>query len=120
MEALEFAKIAAGILDSKKAKDVQAVKVDDLTSVTEYFVFAGGTSNTQVRALADEVEFRLKTEYGEAPIHTEGYRDATWIVLDYGYVMIHVFQPTAREFYKIEKLWADGEQVDLSDVLMPD
>lgn len=120
MESLEFARIAAGILDSKKARDVQAVKVHDLTAVTDYFVFAGGTSNTQVRALADEVEFRLKEEYGETPLHTEGYRDATWIVLDYGFVMIHIFQPTAREFYKIEKLWADGEQVDLSDVLMPD
>lgn len=119
MESLEIARTVAGILDSKKARDVQAVKVHDLTTVTDYFVFAGGTSNTQVRALADEVEFRLK-ELGEMPNHTEGYDEATWIVLDYGNVIVHIFQPTAREFYKIEKLWADGEQVDLSDILMPD
>ncbi len=106
------------ILDKKKAEDIQALKVTDLTILADYFVIASGTSTTQVKALADEVEFQLG-EAGIEPRGTEGFRGANWIVLDYDDIIVHVFYQDAREEYQLERLWADGEQVDISAWLIP-
>ncbi|MBR7143113.1 MAG: ribosome silencing factor [Clostridia bacterium] len=116
-EALDLAKRAVQILDSKKAEDIRLIEIGDLTVLADYFVIANGTSTTQVRALADEIAFRIHEETGVSPLRTEGYDGSNWILIDYGYVVIHVFYRETREFYNLEKLWADGRQVDVSDLL---
>lgn len=112
----ELAEIAVKALDSKKGKEIRLIRIDKITTLAEYFVICTGTSNTQINALGDEVEKEL-TEKGEEPLHREGYRGGTWVLLDYGCVVIHVFNDEARKFYSLEHLWADGEEVDLSAIL---
>ena len=115
MEAFDILKIAANALNSKKARELNAIKVADLTVLAEYFLMCTATSSTHVRALADEVEEKL-SEAGVQPHHIEG-KTTGWIVLDYGSVIIHVFSRDQREFYALDKMWSDGEQVELNVIL---
>ena len=112
----ELAEIAVKALDSKKGKEIRLIRIDKITTLAEYIVICTGTSNTQINALCDAVEKEL-TEKGEEPLHREGYRGGTWVLLDYGCVVVHVFNDEARKFYSLEHLWADGEEVDLSAIL---
>ena len=112
----ELAEIAVKALDSTKGKEIRLIRIDKITTLAEYFVICTGTSNTQINALCDAVEKEL-TEKGEDPLHREGYRGGTWVLLDYGCVVVHVFNDEARKFYSLEHLWADGEEVDLSAIL---
>ena len=112
----ELAEIAVKALDSKKGKEIRLIRIDKITTLAEYFVICTGTSNTQINALCDAVEKEL-TEKGEEPLHREGYRGGTWVLLDYGCVVVHVFNDEARKFYSLEHLWADGEEVDLGAIL---
>ena len=105
------------ILDSKKAEDIQVIGITNLTIIADYFIIANGTSTTQVKALADEVEFQLG-ELGEQPRGVEGLRTANWIVLDFSDIVVHVFLRDTRAEYQLERLWADGEQVDISSLLV--
>ena len=105
------------ILDSKKAEDIQVIGITNLTIIADYFVIANGTSTTQVKALADEVEFQL-SQLGEEPRGVEGLRTANWIVLDFSDIVVHVFLRDTRAEYQLERLWADGEQVDISHLLI--
>ena len=114
--ARELAEIAVRALDDKKGKEIRLIRIDRITTLAEYFVICTGSSNTQINALCDEVEKRL-TENGEEPFHREGYRGGTWVLLDYGCVVVHVFNDEARRFYSLEHLWADGEEIDLSAML---
>ena len=107
--------IAVKALDSKKAVEISALEVGSLTIVADYFVIAAGTSNTQVRALADEVEYQLGLE-GIEPRQIEG-KATGWILLDYYDVVIHVFLQDQREYYNLEKLWADSTPLDISSLL---
>lgn len=111
MEALELAKKAAKILDDKKGNHINLVKIEEISSLADYFVIATGNSNTHVRALADEVEEQLKAA-GVTPANVEGYRSDSWVLLDYSSVVVHVFTPDAREFYDLDRLWADGEKIE--------
>ena len=116
----ELALIAAKALDEKKGREISAIEITEITTLADYFVIASGTSNTQINALCDSVEKALKEQAGEAPLHREGHRDGTWVLLDYGCLAVHVFSPEAREFYDLERLWSDGKPVDLSGVLSAD
>lgn len=104
-------------LDSKRAEDIQAIKIGDLTIIADYFIIADGTSNTHTKALAEEVEFKM-TQLGIEPSRTEGYQGQTWIVLDYGDVVVHVFYNETRDHYNLERLWSDGTNVDISEYLV--
>lgn len=104
-------------LDSKRGEDIQAIKISDLTILADYFVIVNGTSNTHTRTLADEVEFQL-SQQGIEPNRREADTGNTWIILDYGDIIIHAFYKETRDFYKLEGLWADGEQVDISGLLV--
>lgn len=115
--AKELALLAARALSDKKAREVQALEIADLTTLADYFVIASGTSSTQINALVDNVEKVLTEEAGENPLHREGYRDGTWVLLDYGCIAVHVFSPEARAFYGLEHLWRDGTPLDLSGVV---
>ena len=116
MTSYEMAVGLAKALDSKKGLNIKVLKTQELTTLADYFVIAAGGSGTQVKALADEVEFQLK-QLGISPNHIEGHRSNTWILLDYGNVVVHVFLKETRDFYDLERLWQDGEQIDLSSVL---
>ncbi len=116
MDALKILEIAVKALDSKKAKDIEAIKIGDLTIIADYFIIASATSSTQVKALADEVEFKL-SEAGIEPDHIEG-RATGWILLDYGSVVVHVFYEETRRFYDLERHWSDGQHLDISDMLI--
>ena len=120
MRPKERAIIAAKALDEKKGKEISAIEITDLTTIADYFVIASGTSNTQINALCGAVEKALNEQAGEDPLRREGYRDGTWVLLDYGSIVIHIFSQEAREFYSLERLWNDGKPVDLSEVLTAD
>ncbi|MEG1742566.1 MAG: ribosome silencing factor [Clostridia bacterium] len=94
-------------LDTKKAEEIAVIPVGDQTSLADFFVIATGTSNTHIRALADEVEFQTKETLQTEPAHIEGMGDNAWILMDYSSVIVHIFTREAREFYKLDKLW-DG------------
>lgn len=115
LETNLIVKTALNALNEKKAKNLSALSVGDLTVLTEYFVIATATSSTHVRALADEVEEKLK-EQGVEPHHIEG-RSTGWIVLDYRSVIVHVFTPDQREFYNLDKMWSDATALDLTEIL---
>ena len=117
MTPKELAIIAAKALDEKKGKEISALEITDLTTLADYFVIATGTSNTQINALCDAVEKALKEQADEAPLHREGHRDGTWVLLDYGCLVVHVFNSEAREFYGLERLWSDGKPLDVAALL---
>ncbi len=110
MTSLELAKKTAAILDNKKADQINVIKIEDISSLADYFVIASGGSSTHVRSLADELEEKLKAE-GVTPARIEGYRSNSWILLDYSSVVVHVFTQEARDFYDLDRLWADGEKI---------
>lgn len=116
METEKIMSIAANALNNKKAQELNVLKISDLTVLTEYFVLATAASSTHVRALCDEVEEKLE-EAGLKPDHIEG-RATGWIVLDYGSVIVHIFTREQRAFYDLDRMWADGETVDLDKILV--
>ena len=109
----EIARAIADVLDSMKARDTKLLRVSDKTVMTDYFVICSGTSNTQIKALSGEVEYKLG-ERGVSPLHIEGYETGTWIAMDYAHVMVHIFNREQRDFYKLEKLWGDACEVPLN------
>ncbi len=104
-------------LDSKKGMDIKLLKISDISSLADYFLICTGTSNTHVKTLCDYAEYTLE-QLGEPLLGREGHRGNTWELLDYGSIVVHVFTEEARQFYSLERLWADAEQVDLSSILM--
>ena len=104
--ARELADAIAEILDSKKARDIKVLHVEDKTVIAEYFVICTGNSSTQVKALAGEVEYRTELR-GLSPYSVEGRDNNSWILLDYSNVIVHIFSREAREFYNLEKLYED-------------
>jgi ribosome-associated protein len=110
----EWALIAAASAAEKKAENVMAIEVAELLVVTDFFVIATGRTDIQVRAIADEVEHGLLERGGIKPIGREGIAEGKWVLLDYGDLVIHVFQPEEREFYRLEKLWGDAPKLALA------
>lgn len=115
MKSTEILRIAADALNDKKALNLSVLMVEDLTTLTEYFVMATATSSTHVRALADEAEFKL-SQAGVTVHHIEG-KSTGWILLDYGSVIIHVFNKESREFYNLDKMWNDATEINLDGIL---
>ena len=112
MQTKELLENTVKILDNKKAEDIKALEITDLSSVADYFVIVSGTSSTHIRALAEELEEKL-TALGKEPNPVEG-RSTGWILLDYGTVIVHIFTPADRENFNLEKLWQDAKEVDVS------
>lgn len=111
MESYELARAAAKALSQKKAGDIVILNVSEQTVVCSYFVIASGKSTTQVRALGDWVEEALAKEEIH-PVRTEGFREGRWGVLDYGDVVVHVFNEESRLFYYLERLWDSGSNLE--------
>lgn len=116
-ETREYALLAAHAAAEKKATDVVVLDVGPLLVITDYFVIASGSTDRQVRAIADEIERVLK-EAGLRAIGREGEREATWILLDFSDIVVHVFQPDEREFYRLDKLWSEAERLALPDAVV--
>lgn len=108
----EAIKIAVNALDSRRATDIEILHVGDITVMAEYFIICSGSSSTQIRTLGDEVEYQLKEKLDLLPLHREGQPSSNWVLLDYGDFIVHVFHRDARDFYKLEHLWADADRVD--------
>lgn len=105
--------LAYAAADSKKANDIKILNVRDISPITDYFVICSAPSTVQVKAIADEVEDKLVKE-GFNLYHKEGYSTGRWVLLDFGDVIIHVFHEEDRAFYNIEKVWVDGEVINIT------
>ena len=114
----EIAIAVTKALDEKKGMDISLLKIDRVSSLADYFLICTGTSNTHVKTLCDYAEFTLE-ELGETMLGRDGHRGNAWELLDYGTIVIHVFTDEARKFYDLERLWADAEKIDLSEIVMP-
>lgn len=104
------------ILDEKKAEDIRVIEIGDLTIIADYFIIVNGISTTHTKALADELEFKLK-ENGIEPRQIQGNNGGGWIVMDFSDIVVHIFYKEMREFYNLERLWSDGTEVDISKYL---
>ncbi len=116
MTSYEEAILTAKALSGKKGLDIQVIEIGDISVLADYMVIATGTSSTHVKALADEVEYKLD-EAGVSVSHIEGYRSNSWILLDYIDVLVNVFSDEARSFYDLDRLWQDGKPVDLTGIV---
>jgi len=113
----ELAERISIILDDKKAKGIKVIETTKQTIIADYFVIATGTSSTHIRSLAGEVEFQLKDKLNKEPSRVSGRESADWIIIDYDSVLAHIFNSEARDYYKLEKLWGEGESIDIEEIL---
>ncbi len=111
-----LAEAVVTVLDRKKARNIKLLHVEKKTVIADYFVLATGTSRTQIRALADEVEYQLSL-VGMNPSHKEGAESGVWVLLDYDSVIVHLFNREARDFYKLDKLYEDAAEEDIHALL---
>ena len=118
ISAKEVALTVTKALDEKKGMDIRLLKIDKVSSLADYFLICTGTSNTHVKTLCDYAEFSMD-QLGEPMLGREGHRGNSWELLDYGTIVVHVFTEEARKFYDLERLWADAETIDLSQIVLP-
>lgn len=104
-------------LDEKKGANIKLLKIDKVSSLADYFLICTGTSNTHVRTLCDYAEYTLE-QLGEPMLGREGHRGNSWELLDFGSIVVHVFTEEARDFYSLERLWADAEEINISDIIV--
>lgn len=116
MNSYEQSILTAKAISSKKGLNIKLIEIGDISSLADYMVIATGTSSTHVKAIADEVEYQLD-EAGISVSHIEGYRSNSWILLDYVDVIVHIFSDETREFYDLERLWQDGKEIDISNIV---
>ncbi len=109
----ELARIAATAADSKKATDIVVLDISPKSDVCDYFVIATGATARQVDAIVDEVREKVSANLGVSPLSCEGRAGLSWVLVDYGSVVVHVFQPEARDYYRLESLWGDAPRVSL-------
>ncbi|MEW5745099.1 MAG: ribosome silencing factor [Nitrospirota bacterium] len=114
IESIEKAELAARAALDKKAKDPVILELKGLTVIADYFIICSGESTTQVKAIADHVQEVLRKE-GEKPLGVEGTDYAHWVLLDYGDVIVHVFEAETRAYYELEKFWLDAPRITVKD-----
>jgi ribosome-associated protein len=112
-QIFEQVQIAVAAADDKKATDLLVLRLAELTEFTDYFILCTGNTARQTQAIADAVTEKLKA-VKMRPLHTEGYNNGEWILLDYGVFVVHIFTPESRRFYDLERLWRDAEKVPVS------
>ena len=114
-QSMEMAKLAYQALEDKKGEDIKIIEIKDVTTIADYFIIANGTNASQVTALVESVEEKLGRN-GYEPKRIEGVRSASWILMDYGDVVVHVFAKEDRLFYDLERIWRDGKDIDPNDL----
>ena len=115
-EPYDIAANIVRILDGKKARGLKLLHVEEQSSITSYIVLCSGDSNTQIRSLASEVEYVMSL-CGQDALNTEGYAEGTWVVIDYGPVMVHIFGRDTRDFYKLEKLYGETNEMSIEGLV---
>ena len=114
-QAKEMARLAVEALEDKKAVDVRILDIGQISTLADYFIIASGNNRNQVQAMADNVD-EVLAKAGYQAKQTEGYRNANWILLDYGDVVIHLFDEENRLFYDLERIWRDGRRIEPSEL----
>lgn len=117
VDSRELAEKIVRILSGRKATDIALLKIDEQTVLTDYFVICTGNSNTQIKGIEGEVEKKIGEAYGLCPRSVEGWDEAKWILVDFGNVILHIFNRELRDFYNLEKLWAEGTEIDITDIM---
>jgi len=115
MNSRDIAKNAFMFLDEKKAIDIKIIDISKISVIADYFIICGGSNSRQVKAIAENVEEKLG-KLDVVPKSTEGYQNANWILLDYHDVIIHVFNQEERLFYDLERIWVDGQFIEIADL----
>lgn len=116
MTAREVALVAAKALDDKKGRDIKLLEINQVSSLADHFLICTGGSNTQIKTLCDAVE-KAMGEVGEPTLRREGHRSGTWVLLDFGSLVVHVFTEDTRKFYDLERLWRDATPVSLDAII---
>jgi ribosome-associated protein len=111
-EATQAAKLAVEALESKKAEDIRIIDISEVSVLGDYFILASGSNRNQIQAMSNEVE-RLLGQNGIMARHTEGYDTANWILLDFGDIIVHLFDKENRLFYNLERIWRDGREITI-------
>ena len=114
-KAAELTKLAIEALDSKKAVDIRIIDIREVSVLADYFVIAEGTNPVQIQTLSDAVAEKLQ-KAGRVPKQIEGYQNANWILMDFGDVIVHIFDGENRLLYDLERIWKDGRQIDPADL----
>ena len=114
-QALEMARIAYQALDEKKGEDIRVIDISGISVIGDYFVITNGPSDSQVRALVDNVEEKMH-KAGYELKEQEGNNSGTWVLLDYGDIIIHIFDRENRPFYNLERIWSDGKDVEMNEL----
>jgi len=118
--SLKLALAAARTAEDNRGRDIVVLDMRRLTPIFDYFVIVNGTSRRQLHAISEEIDHKLEDDLGDRRMGIEGYNESRWILLDYGTVVIHLFDDETRAYYDLEGLWAEAEKVDLSGVLRGD
>ncbi len=115
LDSKEMAKVAYDALDEKLGKDIRIIKIDEVSVIADYLIIANGQNSLQIGALTDNVEMRM-AQNGVESKRIEGNKKSTWILMDYGDVIVHVFSPEDRQFYDLERIWRDGKTVEREEL----
>lgn len=114
-QSKRMAKIAYEALDERKGEDIKIIDISEISVLADYFIIANGTNDSQVRALVENVEEKLSKE-GFEPKQREGYGLGSWVLLDFGNIIVHVFDKENRLFYDLERIWRDGKYTDVDSL----
>lgn len=114
-QSKEMTRIAVAAMEEKKAQDVKIIDIEHISTLADYFVIASGTNRNQVQAMADNVEEALGRA-GFEPKQIEGYQNANWILMDYGDIVLHLFDEENRLFYDLERIWRDGKLIGKEEI----
>jgi ribosome-associated protein len=115
-----LARVAADAIFEKKGTDIVLLDVEKAFFLSDVFVIATGSSRTNVQALADHVEERIKETHNVKPLRVEGRTEGEWVLVDYGDIIVHLFQSAAREYYSLERLWGDAERIKWEEPAVTD
>ncbi len=110
MEAKEMTKLAIRALEDKKAQDIKVIDISEISTVADYFIIASGKNRSQIQAMCDNVDETME-KAGVFKKQTEGYQTANWILMDYGDIIVHIFDKENRLFYDLERIWRDGKEI---------
>jgi len=116
MEAKEMAKLAIQALEDKKAQDIKVIDIGEVSTIADYFIIASGKNRSQIQAMCDNVDETLERA-GVSKKQTEGYQNANWVLMDYGDIIVHIFDTENRLFYDLERIWRDGKEIDTEELL---
>ena len=114
MQSKEMTKLAVEALEDKKAEDISIIDISEVSVLADYFIIASGNNKSQVQAMIDNVEEKLGRA-GFVPKQIEGYNSANWILMDYGDIIVHVFDKENRLFYDLEHIWRDGKMISVEE-----